>query len=241
MATLTEIIQAVAPLDGRDKATLARHGRALCQAGLIPVAPAQMTVRHAAVVLLGIYGSPVPEEAPVAVDRLGDLRHQFTDGPLREGFDGLVEGTLVETLANMIDRAPKIIGWILQAVTSTPDWDHVHLNEQLEQMRQGTALIDLHVEISSLAAEITAGWGSVELLRCIFMVDAQRFQRGDYNRRVMADRRVTVGFTLRTILALHEAVTGAPMEGRDLGASHSQGALYDGDERSAGVGQGAHS
>lgn len=239
MPALTELIQTITPLDGRDKATLSRHGRALCQAGLIPAAASHMTVRDAAIVLLGIYGSPVPEEAPAAVDRLGDLRHHFTDGPLREGFDQFVDDTLLQTLTNMIGEAPKIIKLILQAAMSTPGWDHAHLDQQLEHMRQGTALIDLHAEISSLAAEITAHWGDVELLRCIFMVDPERFSRGDYNRRVVADRKVTIGFTLRTILTLHEAVTGARTRGRDLDAAHSRAPSDHEDVLSEGVGQGA--
>lgn len=222
MATLPKMIQAFKPLDGRDEATLTQHGRVLREAGLIPggkrgVGAPHMTARHTAILLLGIYGSATPKDAPEAVDRIGDLRHHFTDGLLHEIFDRFVGVTFLDTLENMIARAPEIVGFLFKIVKENQDWTEDQLNLHVQQMQRGGGLIDMTVEIGGTAARIKAKWGDDELLDSIFMVDGDRFMAGEYNARINADRKVTVSFSLRTIAALYEAMAGDVIQLGDEG------------------------
>lgn len=213
MATLPKMIQAFKPLDGRDEATLTQHGRVMREAGLIPggkrgVGAPHMTARHTAILLLGIYGSATPKDAPEAVDRMGDLRHHFTGGPLHEIFDRFVGDNLLDTLENMIARAPEIVGVLFQIVKNNQDWTEDQMKLHVEQMQRGSGLIDTTVEIGGTWAKIKYKWGETELMESIFMVDSEQFMAGEYNARMNADRKVTVSFSLRTIAVLYEAMAG---------------------------------
>lgn len=139
---------------------------------------------------------------------MGDLRHHFSGGPLHEIFDRFVGDNLLDTLENMIARAPEIVGVLFQIVKNNQDWTEDQMKLHVEQMQRGSGLIDTTVEIGGTWAKIKYKWGETELMESIFMVDSERFMAGEYNARMNADRKVTVSFGLRTIAALYEAMAG---------------------------------
>ncbi|MCT4333776.1 hypothetical protein MU516_12970 [Paracoccus sp. YLB-12] len=213
MATLPRIIHTLQPYDGRDESSLSQHGRLLREAGFIPggkrgVGAPHMTHRHAALLLLGIFASPTPKDSVATIGALGSLRHHFTDGPLTEHFNWLDGPDFIEALSLLIERAPEITGLLGDLIVA----DRERTIEQIEVIREqaanGAGLIDFKIEISAASATILASWGPHELLKVIYMMDSDRFMAGEYNSRLNSDRKVTTTFSLRTIVALHNAING---------------------------------
>lgn len=84
MATLPNLIDVIAKIDGRDHATLDHMARLIRDAGFIAKGKRgrgaiDMTARDAANLLLGLNGAEAPGDAPAAVSRLRMLRTQFVD------------------------------------------------------------------------------------------------------------------------------------------------------------------
>lgn len=214
MATLPKMIQAFQPLDGRDIATLTQHGRVLREAGLIPagkrgVGAPQMTSKLAAILLLGIFGSATPKDGPVAVDRMGDLKHHFTEGPMADTFERFTgRQRLGDTLATLIERAPEFLSLFSKIIEHDRDWTEEQIDLIRSQTARGGGLIDTEIKIGAVSANIKANWGDVLLFNAIYMVDSERFMAGEYSSVQNVERKVTISFTFRTIAALHEAVTG---------------------------------
>lgn len=214
MATLPKMIQVFQPLDGRDIATLTQHGRVLREAGLIPagkrgVGAPQMTAQHAAILLLGIFGSATPKDGPVAVDRMSDLKHHFTDGPMADMFESFTgRQRLGDTLATLIERAPEFLIYFFKIIEHDRDWTEEQIDLIRRQTERGGGLIGTEIKIGAVSAEIRANWGDQVLFNAIYMVDSDRYMAGDYNSIQNRERKVTVSFTFRTIAALYEAVAG---------------------------------
>lgn len=213
MATLPRIIHALQPYDGRDESTLTQHGRLLREAGFIPggkrgVGAPHMTHRHAAVLLLGIFASPTPKDSVATIAALGSLRHHFTQGPLADNFNWLDGLEFLEALALLIERAPEITILLGDIASADQEWTIEQIEVAHGQAAKGGGLIDFNIEIGATSATIKVSWGPHELLKVIYMVDSDRFMAGEYNSRLNSDRKVTTTFSLRTIVALHNAIYG---------------------------------
>lgn len=213
MASLPRVIRTLQPFDGRDEATLAQHARLLREAGLIPggkrgVGAPHMTNRHAAVLLLGIYGSATPKDSVSTVQALGKLRHHFTGGQFEGRFEWLAQNDFLDGLSILIERVPEITDLVCEIFEADGRFNEEQIAILQKQAEAGGGLIDFKIEIGAASGTILMNWGETELLKVVYMVDVDRFMLGEYNDRLNADRQVTIAFSLRTIIALHNVIFG---------------------------------
>ena len=124
MAGIPALVEALAPLDPRGRATIAQFSREVRNAGLIKSEKrgrggATVTFKDAATLLLAVCGSPQPSGAAEAVQRLWSLRLTADDRidrlkradlPERLAFlgDRLLFG---ETVERLIENAPVLEAW----------------------------------------------------------------------------------------------------------------------------------
>ena len=219
MATLPQLIDVLAKHDGRDHATIKQFGRVIREAGYIPAgkrgagAP-RMTTHHAAILLLGIYASASPKEAPDAISRLSTLRPMGT-GVAEGAPEDLAEiskaATFGEALEEAIVSAPGILGMAADHVSKVKGGT---LSEEsrailMRQSLEGSGVLNFRVRISGFSAKmsLTSPWGEAYWDES-FSADDDLLMEGFYPER-KGDRRVSIEFGLPTLLDLFLCLSDA--------------------------------
>lgn len=220
MATLPQLIDVFAKHDGRDHSTLTQFGRVTRESGFIPGgkrgrgAP-HMTSANTATLLLGIYGSASPKDAPDTITRLSTLRpfDVSDDAGIPEALSEIGKAaTFGEALEEAIISAPDLAvmcaDYVQQARNGKPLSDKSR-NLLVAQAIEGRGVVRFRVEIAGLSAEmsLTSPWGKTHW-KARYAVDDELFTGGFYSDPSKFDRRVSVTFGLPTLISLFECLTG---------------------------------
>ena len=184
MATLPEFLTALQPADGRDVSAIRQIARVIREAGYIPRGKRgrgspHLSLENAVDLLLGIYGSAYPRDAPLVLRKCHEMRF-WCDCP--SWYAPHIPLTLSEgqsfrsALAKMVELAPAIRG---DCPPDAPPFVSVTIGEHA---------CSINVEYSHVAERIYAG----------FAPDATSPLEGD--------RRASYSFGLPTLIAVNQAV-----------------------------------
>jgi hypothetical protein len=222
VAKLPALIAKLAPFDGRSPETLIHVGRRVREAGFIATTKrgggaAEMTVTHAANLLIGFNGTDVPKDAPMAVEYFRPLAHFFTKQPLQsyaQTIHAAVNApTFGKALERLIDAVPDLIEHLKDKVrqeddlataeyadeykAANPNWPKDFLialrNEDVGlevKFWKKMVFIELYDEDErgSRRAEISAAFADFP-------------KRPIYFKQAWSDRRIAVSFGLPTLMA----------------------------------------
>lgn len=221
MCTLPKMIDVIAALDGRDPASLKHAGRVIREAGLIPTGKrgsgAQpVGLEHATTLLLGIFGSGSPSEAPHAALRLrtlevspqrgsddqGETSHAFADVAACETFG--------EAVQELIVAVPDILqAAVIEAVGSEKEATAEQRASLSRLMLADAGPLRLRVALKAMGASIECrSLSGRSIFERSYVVNDELFMGGLYGS-ASGDRRVVVSFTLRTLWGMFDALLGA--------------------------------
>ncbi|WP_281805363.1 hypothetical protein [Methylocystis echinoides] len=227
MAKLPALVDAIAEVDGRDRATIDHVARVIREAGYIPTTKrgsgaSEMTAREAANLLLALKGADAPKDGPLAIDRFRSLRQEETphSGVNYEGFSQLPIAiknvaearTFGEALEALIDGAPELSQCLRQCVFEAYGEPRAPL---IFKMVETGSFAGVEVTLKRYQAEVAlwrnfAGQPETDFITT-FLPDLERQEAGFYGAGTK-DHRVAVGFGFPTLI--HIAQTLSPDERR---------------------------
>ncbi|RHZ91860.1 hypothetical protein D1122_20625 [Cereibacter sphaeroides] len=212
MGTLPQLIEAIQSVDGRELSSLTQFGRLIREAGFIPGgkrgsgAP-HLTLQQVTSLLLGIYGSDAPKDAPGTVARLRSLKPYEIAGDFKNEVLEDVEKSsdFGEALEELLLGLPELLNGIatecLSACASQEDKDQL-IGLMLKGMAPASVIVKLypvHAKIEIRRNLHRSIWEAA------FVVDDELFMQG-YYKVPDADRRVEISFTQKTLAAVYAAM-----------------------------------
>jgi hypothetical protein len=222
MAKLPALVDAIAEVDGRDRATIDHVARIIREAGYIPTTKrgsgaSEMTAREAANLLLALNGADAPKEGPLAIDRFRSLRQNETpySGVNCEGFSQLPIAiknvaearTFGEALEALIDGAPDLSLCLRQYVFETYGEQRAPL---IFRMVETGSFAGVEVTLKRYHAEVVlwrnvAGQLETDFITT-FLPDPERQEAGFYGAGAK-DRRVGAGFGFPTLYRIAQSLS----------------------------------
>lgn len=221
MARLPALLEAIAKVDGRERATIDHYARLIREAGLIPttkrgVGASAMTVREAANLLIGLNAAETPKDAPSSVIRVRSLLANagFVARWLRQSewspvFEGLREArTFGDALERLIDATPALLLFGLWGVRQVSE-NEKQFAFHRENLPGGHGLLTCFVEVTPSYCEIRidARWlNNSQVFSARYLPDVDQVECDERAGRFPVDRRVTVRFGLPTLIACLHAI-----------------------------------
>lgn len=221
MASLPNLVTAIAQVDDRERATIDHFARVIREAGFIQTTKrgsgsAAMTVRDAANLLIGLNGAESAKAALLAIPRFRSLRAHYAVAENDE-FDGVFARikeapTFGDALEAVIEGAGELMLSFGAYVKEAYGPEHVSdfAFGPLAQVRLEVELRRAPVANATIRIVRTPGGEEIEAYAWRFMHDGDLLMSGFYHDRdtERSDRRASVTFGLRTVLRVSAELCG---------------------------------